>query len=201
MRTRMRAWRSTSPWSYAIRTRRSSRTCVPGRARSGAAGHEVQAEDDVLRRHDDRLPCAGERMLWWTFMSVRASTCASTDSGTWTAIWSRRSRRCSRADEGVQLDGLALDEGIGSNALDAEPNGASGRGSGGWACSRITSSRMSQTSDALSDHLLGALDGRDVPALLELVVDDGLNSSSPSSSQPALVESELGPTTITERPE
>ena len=34
------------------------------------------------------LPFAGDRMLLVDIMSARASTCASTDSGTWTAIWS-----------------------------------------------------------------------------------------------------------------
>jgi hypothetical protein len=34
------------------------------------------------------LPLAGERMLLVDIISARASTCASTDSGTCTAIWS-----------------------------------------------------------------------------------------------------------------
>ena len=33
-------------------------------------------------------PLAGERMLLAESMSVRASSCASYESGTWTAIWS-----------------------------------------------------------------------------------------------------------------
>ena len=34
------------------------------------------------------LPLAGERMLLVDIIKARASTCASTDNGTWTAIWS-----------------------------------------------------------------------------------------------------------------
>ena len=42
----------------------------------------VEAENDVLRRHDDRRPLAGCRMLLVDIISTRASSCASSDSGT-----------------------------------------------------------------------------------------------------------------------
>jgi hypothetical protein len=34
------------------------------------------------------LPLEGEKMLFGAIISMRASICASTESGTWTAIWS-----------------------------------------------------------------------------------------------------------------
>ena len=51
-----------------------------------AIGQVVQADHHVLRRRRERLPCAGERMLFDDSMRMRASAWASTDSGRCTAI-------------------------------------------------------------------------------------------------------------------
>jgi hypothetical protein len=54
----------------------------------------------------------------------------------------------------------------------------------------------------LLDQLLGALDGVDEAALFELVVDERLEQlEGHLLRQAALVQLELGPTTMTERPE
>ena len=91
--------RPTMSWSYAIRTS-SDEAKMPVNAflllalAVGAlterllARHVVEAENDVLRRVDDRAPLAGDRMLLVDIISTRASICASSDSGTCTAIWS-----------------------------------------------------------------------------------------------------------------
>ena len=56
-------------------------------------------------------PVAGLRMLFVDIISTRASICASTESGTWTAIWSPSKSALKAAQtERVQLNRLALDE-------------------------------------------------------------------------------------------
>ena len=57
-------------------------------ARRGFGGQVIAAERDVLRRRHDRLAARGLKMLFGAIMSRRASICASTESGTCTAIWS-----------------------------------------------------------------------------------------------------------------
>ena len=56
-------------------------------------------------------PCAGEKMLFAESIRMRASACASADSGRCTAIWSpSKSALNGVADERVDLDRLALDQ-------------------------------------------------------------------------------------------
>jgi len=60
-------------------------------------------------------PFAGERMLFEDIIKARASSCASMDSGTCTAIWSPSKSALNACRPGMQLDRLALDQ-HGSNA-------------------------------------------------------------------------------------
>ena len=54
---------------------------------------------------------AGNSTLLEASISARASICASTDSGTWTAIWSpSKSALKAGADQRVELDRLAFDQ-------------------------------------------------------------------------------------------
>jgi hypothetical protein len=46
------------------------------------AGHVVETQYHVLRRHDDRLAVAGDRMLFVDIISARASSWASSVRGT-----------------------------------------------------------------------------------------------------------------------
>ena len=91
------------------------------------------------------LPWAGERMLFVLIMSTRASTWASVESGTWTAIWSP-SKSALKAVQTSGWSWMALPSmSTGSKAWMPRRCrvGARLRSTG---CSRITSSRMSQTS-------------------------------------------------------
>ena len=90
-------------------------------------------------------PLAGDRMLFVLIMSTRASICASTESGTWTAIWSPSKS----ALNAVQTSGwsrIALPSiSTGSNAWMPRRWSVGARLSI-TGCSVMTSSRMSQTS-------------------------------------------------------
>src|SRR5712671_4617703 len=114
------------------------------------------------------LPCAGERMLLVLIIRTRASICASMESGTCPAIWSP-SKSALKAVQGrraVQEDGVLADDLL-EDVPDLRP--------------------------LLLDHLLGALDGGDVPALLELVVDERLEQLERHDlRQAALVQLQLG---------
>ncbi len=91
------------------------------------------------------LPLAGERMLLVLIMSTRASICASTESGTWTAIWSP-SKSALKAAHTSGWSWMALPSmRTGSKAWMPRrcSVGARFRSTG---CSLMTSSRMSQTS-------------------------------------------------------
>ena len=57
-------------------------TSCPRRLRFSFDRQVIQTQNDILRRHDDRLPLAGDRMLLVDIISTRASSCASSDSGT-----------------------------------------------------------------------------------------------------------------------
>ena len=147
-------------------------------------------------------PVAGERMLLAESMSMRASACASADSGTWTAIWSPSKS----ALNAVQTSGwiwIALPSTrTGSKAWMPRrwSVGARLRSTG---CSLMTSSRTSQTS----------VSGRSIMRLADLMfcassmstsrfITNGLNSSSAISfGRPHWCSLSVGPTTMTERPE
>ena len=91
------------------------------------------------------LPFAGLRMLLVDIISTRASSCASSDSGTWTAIWSP-SKSALKAVQTSGWSWIALPSiSTGSKAwMPSRCNVGARLSSTG--CSRITSSRMSQTS-------------------------------------------------------
>ena len=91
------------------------------------------------------LPFAGERMLLVDIIRARASTCASTDSGTCTAIWSP-SKSALYAAQTSGWSWIALPSiSTGSNAWMPRRCSVGARLSS-TGCSRITSSRMSHTS-------------------------------------------------------
>ena len=138
------------------------------------AGRVVEPEDDVLRRVDDRPAVGGREDVVRAHheharFHLRLDRQRHVDRHL-VAVEVGVERR---ADERVELDGLALDEHR-LERLDAEA---------------VERRRAVQEHRVLGDdlfedvpdlgtlllhHLLGALDGVDVPALLELVVDERL---------------------------
>ena len=103
------------------------------------------------------LPLAGERMLLVDIISTRASSCASRLSGTCTAIWSP-SKSALNAAQTSGWSWIALPSiSTGSNAWMPSRWSVGARFSS-TGCSRITSSRMSQTSlRSFSTHFLACL--------------------------------------------
>src|SRR5450631_576436 len=90
-------------------------------------------------------PLAGDRMLFDDSISARASSCASSDSGTWTAIWSP-SKSALNAAQTNGCSWMALPSiNTGSNAWMPRRCRVGARFNN-TGCSRITSSRMSHTS-------------------------------------------------------
>ena len=91
------------------------------------------------------LPFAGLRMLLVDIISTRASSCASSDSGTCTAIWSP-SKSALNAVQTSGCSWIALPSiSTGSKAWMPRRCSVGARFSI-TGCSRITSSRMSHTS-------------------------------------------------------
>ena len=58
----------------------------------------------------DGSPLDGSRTLFEASISVRASICASIDSGTWTAIWSPSKSALNAGRRAGAADRLALDQ-------------------------------------------------------------------------------------------
>ena len=92
------------------------------------------------------LPLEGEKMLLGASMSMRASICASMDSGTVHGhLVTVEVRVVGGADERVDADSLALDQHR-LEGLDSTNGAGWGRDSGAPGCPLVTSSKMSQTS-------------------------------------------------------
>src|SRR3990167_239367 len=105
------------------------------------------------------LPFAGDRMLLVDIMRTRASICASTESGTCTAIWSP-SKSALNAVQTSGCSWIALPSiRTGSNA---------------WMLVDDLVEDVPHLVGFALDHPFCALDGRDQPARLELVVDERL---------------------------
>ena len=138
------------------------------------AGHEVQAEHDVLRRDDDRITVGrGQDVVGGQHQRARFELGLERQrhvDGHLVAVEVGVERR---ADERVQLDGLAFDQ-HGLERLDAEP---------------VQRRRAVQQHRMLADHLfedvphlgaftlhhaLGSLDGRGFAAQLQLLEDERL---------------------------
>src|SRR5436190_2096202 len=122
-------------------------------------------------------PCAGERMLFADSIKIRASACASADSGTWTAIWSP-SKSALNAWQTSGCTWIALPStSVGSNAWMPRRWGVGARFSS-TGCFWTTSSTMSQTLACIWSTCR-------VDGLLEhplLLADDGLRR--PEIEQP-----------------
>ncbi|MNC85934.1 hypothetical protein D3C83_15590 [compost metagenome] len=147
-------------------------------------------------------PFAGERTLLDASMSVRASICASSDSGTCTAIWSP-SKSALKAAQTSGCSWIALPSiSTGSKAWMPRRCRVGARLSI-TGCSRITSSRMSQTSGtSCSTRRLAALMVVASPSSSSLLKMKGLKSSSAIFfGRPHWCSFNCGPTTMTERPE
>ena len=148
------------------------------------------------------FPCAGERMLFAESMRMRASACASAESGRWTAIWSP-SKSALKAWQTSGWIWIALPStSTGSKAWMPRrwSVGARFRSTG---CSAMTSSSTSQTSGTIeSTYFFAALmfwtDFRSTSRLMM----NGLKSSSAISfGRPHWWSLSVGPETITDRPE
>ena len=147
-------------------------------------------------------PLAGERMLLEDIMSARASSCASSDSGTCTAIWSP-SKSALKAVQTSGCSWIALPStSSGSNAWMPRRCSVGARFSS-TGCSRMTSSRMSHTSGpSRSTRRLAALMVEASPRSCSFWKMKGLKSSSAIFfGRPHWCRRSCGPTTMTERPE
>ena len=147
-------------------------------------------------------PDAGERMLFDDSIRMRASACASAESGRWTAIWSP-SKSALKAWQTSGCTWIALPStSTGSKAWMPRrwSVGARFRSTG---CSAITSSRTSQTSGVIeSTYFFAALMFCTDLRSTSLLMMNGLNSSSAISfGSPHWCSFRLGPATITDRPE
>ena len=167
-----RRLRSCSCWCVGRRTlivacvRDLARLSRPGRtsfgrredhavalARSGTVDRQVvAAHDDVLRRADDRAAVGrAEDVVASTSSASCASTCASIDSGRWTAIWSPSKS----ALKPLQTSGwmrIALP--------------STSTGSNAWMPMRCSVGARFSSTGWLRDHLL-----EDVPHLLVLALE------------------------------
>ena len=147
-------------------------------------------------------PWAGERMLFEDSIRIRASACASADSGRWTAIWSP-SKSALNAWQTSGWTWIALPStSTGSKAWMPRRCSVGARFSS-TGCSAMTSSSTSQTSGVIeSTYFFAALmfwtDFRSTSRLMM----NGLKSSSAISfGSPHWCSFRFGPETITERPE
>ena len=143
-------------------------------------------------------PCAGDRMLLVESIRTRASACASAESGTWTAIWSPSKS----ALNAVHTSGWIW------IALPSTSTGSKAWMPRRWRRRPVQQHRVlvddlfehvpDLRAGAL-DHALGALD-----VLRERLVHEPLHHERLEQlerhllGQAALVQAELGPTTITE---
>ena len=147
-------------------------------------------------------PDFGCKMLFEPSINILASAWASSESGTWTAIWSpSKSALNAGQTNGWSLIALPPTK-IGSNAW--IPNLCSvGARFNITGCSLITSSTISQTTGSwLSINLLAALILWAISLLTKPWITCGLNNSSAISlGIPHWYIFNDGPTTITERPE
>src|SRR4026207_438108 len=99
-------------------------------------------------------PFAGESTLFEASMSVRASICASSDSGTWPALWSPSEAGVEGgAHQRMELDRLALDQHR-LEGLDAQA---------------VQRRRAVEHHRVLADHLF-----QDVPDLGHFLLDQAL---------------------------
>ena len=147
-------------------------------------------------------PLDGSSTLFDASISVRASICASSDSGTCTAIWSP-SKSALNAVQTSGCSWIALPSiSTGSNAWMPRRCSVGARFSI-TGCSRITSSRMSQTTGSCASTIFfAALIVVARPIVSSLLKMNGLNSSSAISfGRPHWCSFSCGPTTMTERPE
>ena len=122
----------------------------------------------------DGSPFDGNSTLFDASISVRASICASSDSGTCTAIWSP-SKSALNAAQTSGCSWIALPSiSTGSNAWMPRRCSVGARFSI-TGCSRITSSRMSQTIGSwFSTSFFAGLDRRREAHHFELVEDERL---------------------------
>ena len=147
-------------------------------------------------------PWAGDRMLLEDSMRMRASACASTESGRWTAIWSP-SKSALKAVHTSGCSWMALPSmSTGSKAWMPRRCSVGARFSM-TGCSEMTSSRMSQTSgNSLSTSFLAALMFCTCLRSTRRLMTKGLNSSRAMVlGMPHWCSLSSGPATMTERPE
>ena len=163
------------------------------RGEHALTGHVVEAEDDVLRGHDDRLAARGaEDVVGRHHQHAGLHLGLDAQRHVHGHLVAVEVGVEGGADQRVELDRLALDQHR-LKGLDAET--VEGR--------RAVEQHRVLLDDLLEDvpdllglaldHALGALDGGHQAALLELVVDEGLEQLERHLlGQPDLVELELG---------
>ncbi len=147
-------------------------------------------------------PCAGERMLLEESIRMRASACASADSGRCTAIWSP-SKSALNAWQTSGWTWIALPStSSGSNAWMPRRCSVGARLSS-TGCSWMTSSSTSHTSPIIEStiFLAALMFCADLRSTRRAMMN-GLNSSSAMIfGSPHWCSFRYGPATITERPE
>ena len=147
-------------------------------------------------------PWAGERMLLEESIRMRASACASAESGRWTAIWSP-SKSALKAWQTSGWIWIALPStSTGSNAWMPRRCRVGARFSS-TGCSWMTSSSTSQTSGIIESTIfLAALMFWTCLRSTSRAMMNGLNSSRAISlGSPHWWIFRFGPETITDRPE
>jgi hypothetical protein len=182
-----------------------------GRALAGAefatrvgalAGHVVQTEHDILRRQDDRAAVGRAQDVVGRHheharFHLRFQRQRHVDGHLVTVEVGVEGR----ANERVQLDGLAFDqqwlEGLDAQAVQRGRTVEHHR-----VLFDDLFENVPHLGTLFLDELLGALDGGDQAALFQLVVDERLEELERHLlGQTALVQRSSGPTTMTERPE
>ena len=147
-------------------------------------------------------PCAGDRMLFADSIRIRASACASADSGTCTAIWSPSKSALNAAHTSGWILIALPSTSTGSNAWMPRRCRVGARFSS-TGCSRMTSSSTSHTCGrARSTMRLALLMFCARFWSTSRFITNGLNSSSAIClGSPHWCRRSSGPTTMTERPE
>ena len=141
-------------------------------------------------------------MLFDESIRTRASSCASYESGTWTAIWSPSKSALNAAQTSGWMRIALPSTSTGSNAWMPRRWRVGARlRSTGW--SRMISSRISKTSeDSRSTIFLARFTVSAMPLSTSLWMMNGLKSSNAIAfGSPHWCSLSSGPTTMTERPE
>src|SRR5258706_1784862 len=118
-------------------------------------------------------PLAGCRILLVDIISTRASTCASTESGTCTAIWSPSKSALRGADQWMELNRFALDQNR-FKSLNSQTMQRRRAVEQYWMLANHFVENIPHFRQLALDHFFGAFNRCHMAALFKLVVDKRL---------------------------